>query len=131
MHRYVLGRLARSTKGYLRFKDSDTYFQDLTEYAENIWEVLGSDKESVESFEETNQSLGTHRINEKLQVLTVVSVIVSILTMITDVLIFFERAELERNFGFTSDFELFIFFTSVLALCASATLIYFRSRKWL
>lgn len=130
MHRYVLGRLSHSIKPYLRFKDSSAYFQDLTEYAENIWDVLGSDKESVESFEETNQSLGTHRINEKLRVLTVLSVMVSILTLITDILIFFERDHLEKNLMLSNESLLVLFFFTVLSLVSTFTLLYFRKRRW-
>jgi len=131
MHRLVLTKLARSKKDYLQFKDSRADFQDLIEYAENIWDILASDKESVESFEGTNQSLGTHRINEILQVLTVVSVVVSILTLITDVLIFFERTNLEKNYGLSSDLRLFIFIATILAVVSAVLLTFFKKRKWL
>jgi magnesium transporter len=131
MHAFILTKLARSKKDYLQFKDSKTYFQDLIEYSENIWEVLSSDKESVESFEETNQSLGTHRINDVLQVLTVVSVIVSILALITDIMIFFERTNLEKTFGLGGDFGLFVFITSILAVLTAVMLSFFKKKGWL
>jgi magnesium transporter len=131
MHKFVLSKLEKSKKNYLQFKDSRAYFQNLIEYAENTWDVLASDKESVESFEDTNQSLGTHRINDVLQVLTVVSVIVSILALITDILIFFERTNLEQNYGLSSDFQLFLFITALLVIVTSILLIYFKKRRWL
>lgn len=131
MHKYVLTRLLHTKKEYLQFPDSKTYFQDLIEYAQNIWEVLSSDKESVESFEETNQSLGTHRINDILQVLTIVSVIVSILTLLTDVFIFFERSNLERNFNIHSDLVLAGWVTGGLFIVTAILLYMFRKRKWL
>lgn len=131
MHHYVLGKLSTSTKDYLRFKDSKTYFQNLIELAENIWDVLTADKESVESYEQTNQSLAAHRINDILQILTIVSVVVSILTLITDILIFFERANLEQNYGLNSDFRLFVFLTTILVVMTAAMLLFFRRRRWL
>lgn len=131
MHKYILGKLSRNRREYLMFRDSKVYFQNLIETAENIWDVLASDKESVESFEDTNQSLASHQINDILQVLTVVSVIVSVLSLITDILIFFERTNLERNFGFTSDVELFAFITSILVIMSATMLVYFRKKKWL
>ena len=88
-------------------------------------------KESVESFEETNQSLGTHRINDVLQVLTIVSVIVSMLALITDILIFFERTNLEKTFGLTSDFQLLMFITTILAIMSAVMLTFFKKRGWL
>jgi magnesium transporter len=103
----------------------------LIEYAENTWEVLSSDKESVESFEQTNQSLGTHKINDILQILTELSVILSMLTLVTDILIFFERKNLETSFGLGTDLHLFLFITSILLLVVAAMLLFFRKRKWL
>jgi magnesium transporter len=131
MHKYVLSKLAQSKKDYLQFRESKAYFQNLIEYAENIWEVLTADKENVESFEQTNQSLGTHRINDILQVLTVISIVVSILTLVTDILIFFERTNLERNFGLTSDLQLAVTFTLILSVMTAVMLYFFRKRKWL
>lgn len=131
MHKYVLTKLGRSKKDYLQFKDSKGYFQGLIEYAENVWDVLASDKESVESFEQTNQSLGTHRINDVLQVLTVLSVILSMLTLVTDILIFFERTNLEKNYGLSTDFQLFLFISTVLAIATAIMLSFFKRRKWL
>lgn len=131
MHSYVLRRLAHSQKEYLQFKDSKTLFADLIGYAENIWEVLSSDKESVESFEETNQSLGTHRINDILQVLTVLSVVIATLTLITDVLIFFEREHIQKTLGLSTEFHLFLFFTIILSLLVATMLAFFKKRGWL
>lgn len=131
MHKYVLTKLERSKKDYLQFKDSKGYFQTLIEYAENVWDVLASDKESIESFEQSNQSLGTHRINDILQVLTVLSVVLSMLTLVTDILIFFERTNIEKNYGLATDFQLFLFITTVLAIAAAVMLSFFKRRKWL
>jgi magnesium transporter len=131
MHRYVLTKLMHSMKDYLKFKDSKTYFQDLIEYGENIWNVLSSDKESVESFEETNQSLGTHRINDILQVLTVLSVILAALSLFTNVLVFFERTNLEKKYGITSDVHLTVLISSLMLLVTAGMLLYFKKRKWL
>jgi Na+-driven multidrug efflux pump len=92
---------------------------------------LTADKESVESFEETNQSLGTHRINDILQVLTVLSVIISVLALCTDIMIFFERTNLEKTLHLGSDFRLFVFITSILSILTAVMLYFFRKRKWL
>ncbi|OGE87683.1 MAG: hypothetical protein A3J07_03140 [Candidatus Doudnabacteria bacterium RIFCSPLOWO2_02_FULL_49_13] len=126
MHRYVLGKLARSKKDYLQFKDSSTYFQDLIEYAENIWEVLSADKESVESFEETNQSLAAHRMNDTLRTLTVFSVIIFILTLFINVLLFIESISKIANWEYLLPATLFS-----LAFITLVMLIYFKTRKWL
>ncbi len=131
MHRYVLTKIQHSNKEYLKFKESKPYFQDLIEYGENIWNVLSSDKESVESFEETNQSLGTHRINDILKVLTVLSVIIAALGLITNIMVFFERSHIEKNYGISNDLQHVIFFGGIMILITASMLLYFRKRKWL
>jgi magnesium transporter len=131
MHKFILAKLGRSKRDYMMFRDSRVYFQNLIETAENIWDVLASDKESVESYEVTNQSLASHQINDILQVLTVVSVIVSILSLLTDILIFFERTNLEKTLGLTSDGELFVFITSILLVMSASMLLFFRKKRWL
>jgi magnesium transporter len=131
MHKFILSKLGRNRRDYMMFRDSKAYFQNLIETAENIWDVLSSDKESVESFEDTNQSLASHQINDILQVLTVVSVIVSILALVTDILIFFERTNIEKSWGIDGDLKLFLFLTTILSFFTCSMLIYFRSKKWL
>lgn len=131
MHRYILTKILHTAKEYLKFKDSKVYFQDLIEYGENIWNVLSSDKESVESFEDTNQSLGTHRINDILQVLTVLSIIIAVLNLFTNVLVFFERTNLERNYGLSNDIQLTLFVSGLMIFITVGMLIYFKKRKWL
>ncbi|OGE74154.1 MAG: hypothetical protein A3C49_01630 [Candidatus Doudnabacteria bacterium RIFCSPHIGHO2_02_FULL_42_25] len=131
MHRYVLNKILHSSNDYLKFKDHKTYFQDLIEYGENIWNVLSSDKESVESFEETNQSLGTHRINDILQVLTVLSVVLAALNLITNILVFMERTNIEENYGLSNDLYLISFITGFMFVVTITMLYYFRKRRWL
>lgn len=131
MHRYVMSKLASSSKEYLKFKDSKVYFQNLIEYAENIWEVLTADKESVESFEETNQSLAAHKINDVLRVLTVMSVVLAMLTLVTDYLIFFERSNIEKTLGIQSEQELFLGVTVLLLVVGAVMMTFFRKKKWL
>lgn len=131
MHRYVLNKLLHSNKPYLKFKDSKTYFMDLIEYGENIWNVLSSDKESVESFEETNQSLGTNRINYILQILTILSVLIAVLNLITNVLVFLERGYIEKSLGLETRTHLILFTASTLLLTATGLILLFRKKKWL
>src|SRR3989344_4592272 len=131
MHRYVLNKILHSSNDYLKFKDHKTYFQDLIEYGENIWNVLSSDKESVESFEETNQSLGTHRINDILQVLTVLSVVLAALNLITNILVFMDRTNIEENYGLSNNLYLISFITGFMFVVTITMLYYFRKRRWL
>lgn len=122
MHKFVLGKLVRCNKDYLKFKDSKAYFQNLIEYAENIWDVLASDKETLESYEETNHSLATHKMNDVLRVLTIFSVVIFILTLLVNVLLFFESVQIPS----------LIPLTLAGMFCVTAgMLLFFKNRSWL
>ena len=118
MHKYVLNKLMHSKNQYMEFKLARNSFQNLIEYAENIWDVLASDKETAESYEETNQSLAAHRMNDVLKTLTIFSVIIFLLTLIVSILTFADY----KNFSVSMIF---------LSLITLIMLVFFKNRKWL
>src|SRR5213076_2701561 len=63
----------------------ETYYDDLVDASERIWDLLDNYKEVVEALEDTNESAINHRQNDILRVLTVVSVILLPLTLITGI----------------------------------------------
>src|SRR5205085_876637 len=60
-------------------------FDDLVDASERIWDQLDNFKEVVEALEDTNESVISHRQNDALRVLTVVSVILLPLTLISGI----------------------------------------------
>jgi len=126
MHRYVLEKLSRSKKEYLKFKDSTLFFQNLVEYEENLWNMLNADKEIVESFEETNQSLAGHKMNDILRTLTVFSVIIFLLTLLINILLFAESVSRIDAWPYLLPSTLIMLF-----LITGGMLTYFKKRKWL
>lgn len=121
MHKFVLSKLMHSKQDYLQFQFSKNYFQNLIEYAENIWDVLASDKETTESYEETNQSLAAHRMNDILRTLTVFSVILFLLTFLVETFILISGKTFLPVPAILS--ALFIIVFSIL--------IFFKNKKWL
>src|SRR6476620_427457 len=71
--RAVLRDLERTKQRYLA-EDLDIYFDDITDAAERIWDILENYKEVVEALEDSNESVLSHRLNESLRVLTAFSV---------------------------------------------------------
>jgi magnesium transporter len=125
MHKYVLSRLTKKSKEYMIFKDYKACFQNLIEYAENIWDVLSSDKESVESYEETNQSLAAHRANDILRILTMFSVIIFLLTLIINLIMLILDISKFPGLGWAQP----MVFVSLI-LMAVSMLLYFKNMKW-
>ena len=63
----------------------ELYFDDLVDASERIWDLLDNDKEVIEALEATNESAISHRQNEVLRVLTVISTTALPLTVIASI----------------------------------------------
>src|SRR5207253_1973301 len=63
----------------------ELYFDDLVDASERIWDQLDNFKEVVEALEDTNESVISHRQNDVLRLLTVMSVIILPITLITGI----------------------------------------------
>src|SRR5919204_3484610 len=83
--RPVLRDLERTKQRFLvarEGEDLEIYFDDIVDAHERIWDMLENDKEVVVGLEETNESVISHRVNDILRVLTVISVILLPLTLL-------------------------------------------------
>lgn len=66
-------------------QESDVYFDDVHDHIERIWMILENYREIVEGLHNTNESLISHRINEIMKILTVISVALLPLTLIASI----------------------------------------------
>jgi magnesium transporter len=82
--RPTLRLLERYVESFLP-EELETYFDDLVDASERIWDLLDNYKEVVEALEDTNESAINHRQNDILRVLTVVSVILLPMTLVTGI----------------------------------------------
>src|SRR3954470_3676428 len=103
----------------------DLYFDDIVDATERIWDLLDNYKEVVEALEDTNESVISHRQNDVLRVLTIISVTLLPLTLITGI------------FGMNVRFPGFdtaaAFWVVVGAMVTAAigALAFFRLKRWL
>jgi magnesium transporter len=66
-------------------EELELYFDDINDAVERIWDQLDNYKEVVEALESTNESVISHRQNNVLRLLTLISVTMLPLTLITGV----------------------------------------------
>ena len=66
-------------------EELELYFDDVVDAAEHIWDILDNYKEVVEALETTNERIVSHRKNEVLQILTIISFIMLPLFVITGI----------------------------------------------
>jgi magnesium transporter len=122
--RSTLRLLERQIERFLP-EDLELYFDDIVDASERIWDLLDNYKEVVEALEDTNESVISHRQNDVLRVLTVVTVILLPLTLITGIFgmnVHFPGFETGAAFWVIVGFMLGL----VLALTA-----FFRLKRWL
>src|ERR671910_2569572 len=82
--RPILRLLERHVERFLP-QDLELYFDDLVDASERIWDLLDNYKEVVEALESTNESVISHRQNDVLRLLTVITVIILPVTLITGI----------------------------------------------
>src|SRR5919108_1394516 len=122
--RSTLRVLERRVEHFLP-EELEEYFDDIVDAAERIWDLLDNYKEVVEALESTNESVISHRQNDVLRLLTVISVTILPLTLLTGL------------FGMNVDYPgegTFLGFWVILAalvVTAAATLGFFRWKRWL
>jgi magnesium transporter len=86
--RPVLRDLERTKHRFLAARegeDLEIYFDDIVDAHERIWDMLENYKEAVVGLEETNESVISHRVNDILRVLTVISVVLLPLTLMASI----------------------------------------------
>jgi magnesium transporter len=66
-------------------EELELYFDDINDAVERIWDQLDNYKEVVEALESTNESVISHRQNDVLRLLTLISVTMLPLTLLTGI----------------------------------------------
>src|SRR3954468_5529533 len=126
--RPVLRDLERTKHRFLAVRegeDLEIYFDDIVDAHERIWDMLENDKEVVQGLEETNESVISHRVNDILRVLTVISVILLPLTLFASIMGMNVRVPGQGAIG------AFWIVLGVMGVMLVGLLAVFRRRGWL
>jgi magnesium transporter len=122
--RATLRLLERSTLRFLP-ENLDLYFDDIVDASERIWDLLDNYKEVIDGLESTNEAFISHKQQYRLQLLTVVSVILLPLTLLASV---FGMNVGVPGEGSTGPFWVLVGFMVALGI---GLLALFRWRRWL
>ncbi len=124
--RPTLRLLERHVKEYAP-QDLEIYFDDIVDKNERIWDLLENSKEVAEALEATNEAVITHRLNEVIRVLTILSALVLPLTLITG----FYGMNVDGLFFAHHGIWSVLFTLGVMAGTGAALLLWFRRKKWI
>lgn len=125
--RSVIAALEHKQKRFLP-ENLVIYFDDVVDQIEKLWNILETQKEMIESLEDTNESLLSHNINLTMKTLTVFSVIMLPLTFLTG--LFGMNVQLPFAEAL-SDIEHFWNIIIVMAVLAVVLFTTFKLKKWL
>lgn len=101
------------------------YFQNLAGTNVRIWNALESNKETIESMEETNNSLLSNKLDFTMKVLTVFSAVVMPMTVYSNIL------AISAEIPFGKSPHAFAIHSSIMLLMSIFTMIIFKAKKWL
>jgi magnesium transporter len=106
-------------------EELELYFDDLVDASERIWDLLDNYKEVVEALESTNESVISHRQNDVLRLLTVITVIILPVTLITGI---FGMNVAFPGFGTSHAFWIIV---GAMVATAASLIAFFRYKRWL
>jgi len=118
-------RLLERRIGRFLPEELELYFDDLIDASERIWDLLDNYKEVVEALESTNESVISHRQNDVLRLLTVITVIILPVTLITGV---FGMNVAFPGFGTSHAFWIIV---GAMVATAASLIAFFRYKRWL
>jgi magnesium transporter len=120
----VISRL-EYLKSRLIHEDLEVYFSDIGDHLARVWESLEDQKGIIEALNDTHDSLISHRTNEVIRALTVISVIILPLTLVSGLYGMNVRLPFEQ---WAFAFEAIL---ALMGLTAVAMLVFFKSRRWI
>lgn len=124
--RPTLRLLERNVQRYAP-QDLELYFDDIVDKSERIWDLLENYKEVAEALEATNESVITHKLNDIIRVLTILSAVMLPLTLITGIYgMNTDTLPFSRSGVFS-----FLFPLIIMAIIAVALFAWFRHKRWL
>ena len=120
----VISRL-EYLKSRLIHEDLEVYFSDIGDHLARVWESLEDQKGIIEALNDTLDSLISHRTNEVIQTLTIISVIILPLTLVSGLY------GMNVRLPFGEGFYAFEAILALMAMTALAMLAFFRFRRWI
>ncbi len=120
----ILEALEKTEHPVIR-EEMEDYFGDTIDHMLNARDIIDEDYEVISGLAETADTLVSHRINEVMRVLTVISVIMLPLTLVSGIY--------GMNIGLPLQEhpQAFIVVAAIMFFIAFFMLTYFRYRKWL
>lgn len=123
--RSILESLAQKETPFVE-KELTPFFQDLVGTNIRLWNTLQSAKETIESLEDTNESLLSNKLNEKMRLITIFSVVLLPSTLYANILGMNSTEPFDPDNG-----HFFWMHIAIIAIIALVTLTIFKWKRWI
>lgn len=126
-HKNVIQKLTKEKIAFFPVNKLNIHYTALIEHTKNIWEILESQKELIETMENTNTTLVSFKLNDIMRTLTIFSVIVFPLTLFAAI---FGMNTLKGMPFINNDYGFWI----IICFMFFATLVmflFFKRKKWI
>jgi len=125
-HKNIIRKLMNTHTKFFMHNKTNVYFSNILDKTKDIWDILETQKENINAFQETNESLISYRLNDIMRILTVISVILIPANLIAS--IFGMNAKFMPFVGDKFDFYTIL---SIMLTLMLIFMIYFRRKDWL
>jgi magnesium transporter len=105
-------------------EDIKPYFQELIGINVRLWNTLESTKETIESLEETNNSLLSNKLENTMKILTIFSAIMLPMTVYSNIL------AMSAEIPFGRHPQGFWIHMGIMLLLSLITMVFFKAKKW-
>ena len=106
--------------------DEEVYFGDILDHANRQWDMLEDYKDIIEGLNGTLDSLTSHRINEVMKILTIISVVLLPMTLVASIYGMNLSTLPLAQHPFS-----FVLVMGFMALCAAGMLAFFKYKGWI
>lgn len=122
--RSILESLAMMNTVFIS-KELKAYYQDLVGTNTRLWNSLESAKETIESLEETNNSLLSNKLNLTMKILTIFSAVMLPMTVYSNIL------AMSANIPFGTHPNGFWIHMGIMMILSMITILAFKIKKWI
>lgn len=121
-HKNIIKKLMNTHTKFFMPNKLNVYFTNILDRTKDIWDILETQKENINAFQETNESLISYKLNDIMKILTIISVIMIPANLVASIF------GMNTNNGPTENFYLIL---ATMMFMMLIFLIYFRKKTWL
>lgn len=125
-HKNIIKKLVATRTKFFMPDEMADYFNENLERSKDIWDYLETHKDTIDAYQQTNESLISFKLNDIMKILTIISVILIPANLVASIF-----GMNTTQAPLTHDPNGFWYITGIIALVIFSFLIWFKKKDWL